>query len=56
MDLTKETIEGKIDVSIFIKDHTIDIKDIEKLDTFGAIFGDLSIILCLITKSPVEYL
>jgi len=38
MDLTKETLEGKIDISKIIKDHAIDIKDVDKIDTFGAIF------------------
>ncbi|MGC9286798.1 MAG: MlaE family ABC transporter permease [Hydrogenobaculum sp.] len=38
MDLTKETIGGKVDISILIKEHTIDIKDVDKIDTFGAIF------------------
>ncbi|GAB6078324.1 MlaE family ABC transporter permease [Hydrogenobaculum acidophilum] len=38
MELTKETLEEKIDISAILKDHTIDIKDVDKIDTFGAIF------------------
>ena len=38
MDLTKDTLEGSIDVSAFIKDDAIDISHVDRIDTFGAIF------------------
>lgn len=38
MKLTKDTLEGNIDISKLVKDKAIDISDVDKLDTFGAIF------------------